>query len=616
MDRRTHRRDFLKSVPLAAGMLANAARVPGAQASGSSSRIRLESFDFDGVRLRESAWQKRYQAARDYYFAVSDDDIWQGFRALAGLPAPGKPLGGWCAKDSSTVFGQWLSGMSRMYRATGDAAMRDKAVHLMTEWAKTVGPDGDSRMRSALSGQPHYPFEKLVCGLVDMQAYAGRKDAIPILEKVTHWAEKTFNRDRIPAAPTRSDLHSGQPREWYTFSENLYRAYRISGNPEFKNFAEAWLYHPYWNKFAGTSAPGDAHGVHAYSHVNTFSSAAMHYEITGDPTTLRILRNAYDYLRRTQCYATGGYGPGERLMAPDGSLGKSLETNANTFEAVCGSWAGFKLAGYLMRFTGEAHYGDWIEELFYNGVGAALPITGRGKHFYYADYRVGGAVKIYNRNAYTCCAGSYVQNMAEYHNLIYYQDPSSLYVNLYVPSEVTWRRKDGEVKLVQDTLYPEAETITLTLNMKQRLNFPLKFRVPGWSRDVSVKVNGAPANIACKPGTWAAIARTWNSGDRVEIRIPVTLRYMAVDPQHSKRVAVVRGPVVMVQDRLADEPTFPLPDKQEDLNKWLVPDEAPAVFRLAPPIGSNIRAKFQPFYAIGESYPYRIYFDLDRLLPA
>lgn len=612
MDTRMLRRDFLKTAPVAAGTLAGAVRALGAQASGSSSRVRLESFNFQGVRLRESRWQMQYQAAHDYYLAVSNDDILQGFRAAAGLPAPGNPLGGWCAKDSSTVFGQWLSGMSRIYRATGDTAMRDKAVYLMTEWAKTIAPDGDFRMRSPLSGQPLYPFEKLVCGLVDMQAYADRPDAIPILEKVTNWATKSISRDRVPAAPSPSNLFSGQPREWYTFSENLYRAYQVSGNPEFKSFAEVWLYHPYWNKFATTPSPSDAWGVHAYSHVNTFSSAAMHYEVTGDQTTLRILRNAYDFLQNTQCYATGGYGPDERILPSDGSLGKSLESRANTFEAVCGSWAGFKLSGYLMRFTGEARYGDWSEQLLYNGVGAALPITGQGKHFYYADYRLNAAVKVYNRSAYTCCSGSYIQNMAEYHNQIYYKDASGLYVNLYLPSEVTWRRPDGEVKLVQDTRYPEAETTTLAFEMKRSLNFPLKFRVPGWSRDVSVKLNGVAANVACKPGTWASIARTWRSGDRVEIRIPLALRYVAVDPQHPKRVAVVRGPVVMAQDRLDQEPVFGLPETEANLNKWLVPDATPAVFRLVPPSGAKVTAKFQPFYTIGESYPYRMYFDLDK----
>jgi DUF1680 family protein len=122
--------------------------------------------------------------------------------------------------------------------------------------------------------------------------------------------------------------------------------------------------------------------VHAYSHVNTFSSAAMACDVLGDASYLEILKNGYDYLQHTQVYATGGYGPNERFMAPDGSLGRALETRSDTAEIVCGSWAGFKMARYLMRFTGDARYGDWIERLFYNGVGAALPLMGRGRNFY------------------------------------------------------------------------------------------------------------------------------------------------------------------------------------------------------------------------------------------
>jgi hypothetical protein len=68
----------------------------------------------------------------------------------------------------------------------------------------------------------------------------------------------------------------------------------------------------------------------------------------------------------------------------------------------------------------------------------------------------------------------------------------------------------------------------------------------------------------------------------------------------------------MAQDRLAEEPVSGFPETEATLNQWLVADSAPAVFRVAPPSGANIKAKFRPFYAIGESYPYRMYFDLDK----
>ena len=591
------RRDFLKAAPMAAGLM-----VRSMAAASFSARNLIEAFDYQGVRLRESRWRQQVETAREFYLGLPDDDILQGFRAAAGLPAPGKPLGGWCKENSSTIFGQWLSGMARLYRATGDTVIRDKAARLMTEWAKTVKPDGDCGMR-------HYAFDKLVCGLVDMQMYAGQADAVPLLEKTTGWARRTFEHENMVVLPGHNTIYYGLPQEWYTLSENLYRAYQLTGNPDFKTFAEVWLYREYWGKFANSPAPAGAQGVHAYSHVNTFSSAAMTYAVTGDPVYLRIIRNAYDYLQNTQCYATGGYGPNERFMSPDGSLGKALETRSDTFETICGSWAGFKLSRYLMQFTGEARYGDWIERLFYNGVGASLPLRPGGRNFYYSDYRVSGGMKVDYWENFTCCSGTYIQNMADYHNLIYYKDDASLYVNLYVPSEVTWSRPDGEIKFVQETGYPETETSTLTVEATPSARFALRLRVPGWSRDMSLKVNGVDATVPRKPGEWAAIQRTWKSGDRVEIRIPLRLRTEPVDRQHPGRVAVVRGPVVLALDYNYHDPAFELPKTDVDLNRWLVADDKPSVFRVQRPNGRPVRLKFRPFYDFAEDFPYLMYFD-------
>ena len=89
------RRDFLKTAPASAYALTRAARMVAAeQSEPSPSRIRIQPFDFQGVRLGKSRWQEQFQSARDVYFSVPDDDILHGFRAAAGLPAPGKPLGG------------------------------------------------------------------------------------------------------------------------------------------------------------------------------------------------------------------------------------------------------------------------------------------------------------------------------------------------------------------------------------------------------------------------------------------------------------------------------------------------------------------------------------------
>jgi uncharacterized protein len=623
------RREFLVLTPATvalAGRALSAAEVsPSSGVQLMQSRVRIEPFDYQHVRLRPSRWNDQADTARAFYAAVPDDDILHGFRKDAGLTAPGTPLGGWCGRNSSTVFGQWLSGMSRLSRATGDSRLRDKAITLATEWARTLKPDGNA-------GMGHYPFDKMVCGLLDLHLYAGFDGALPWLEKITDFASRTFDRSNHLADPTHDTAYYGVPQEWYTLSENLFRAYRATGNPKFKTFGEVWLYPAWWNKFAKTSAPVDAHGVHAYSHVNTFSSAAMAYDVLGDASYLDILRNGYDYLHATQLYATGTNGPNERFMALDGSLGRALETRSDTAEVVCGSWAGFKMSRYLMRFTGEARYGDWIERLFYNGVGAALPLDGRGRNYYYGDYRVGGGMKVYNWDTFTCCSGTYIQNVADYHNLVYFRDASGVYVNLYVPSDVTWTGPDGagtNVTIEQETLYPEAETTTLTVRTAQPARFALRLRVPSWTRGMTVKINGAATDLAARPGTWAVVDRTWSAGDRVEVTIPLTLRMEAVDRQHPDRVAVMRGPVVLILEGAYHAGRFRLPDNDADLAAWLVPEkwsrplailtegsEARAtmsVFRVVPPDKSPVRLKFRPFYDTGEGYPYFMYFDRKTL---
>jgi hypothetical protein len=88
----------------------------------------------------------------------------------------------------------------------------------------------------------------------------------------------------------------------------------------------------------------------------------------------------------------------------------------------------------------------------------------------------------------------------------------------------------------------------------------------------------------------------------VEVTIPLRLRFSAVDKWHPQRVAVVRGPVVLVEEGNAHEPVFKLPETDEDLNKWFVPANQPGYFRMQPPDGTNVRAQWLPFYAAIESF--------------
>ncbi len=220
--------------------------------------------------------------------------------------------------------------------------------------------------------------------------------------------------------------------------------------------------------------------------------------------------------------------------------------------------------------------------------------------------------------------------MAVYANIIYYKDADSLYVNLYVPSEVVWKRPTGNVTLTQETDYPNKETINFTIGLDAPARFPLRFRIPGWARDVTVKVNGVAPTIPCQPGAWATLEREWRRGDKVELHIPLPLRMQPVDAQHPDHVAIVRGPNVLVLEAAYHDPLFRLPATDAELNAWVQPDSGagnasgrgaqsaaagsvPGCFSVHPPDGSRIRSLLRPFSTIEEGFPYKIYFDAKSL---
>lgn len=565
--------------------------------------MKLRAFDYQDVSLGPSMFLTQVEGARAVYGGIDDDDILKGFRMQAGLPAPGNGMKGWCETTSSVIFGQLISGMVRLGRATSDGALTEKAIRLYAGWRETIPDDGNARMRP-------YDWDKLVCGLVDLNLYAG-EDTSATLHRTVAWAARTFDRSRRPA-----DAHDfwgagpGDTSEWYTLPENLYRGYLATGDSSLREFADVWLYEDYWGPFADSAQPGAVLPVHAYSHVNSFSSAAAAHLVTGDPRYLQICINGYDFLQRTQCYATGGYGPDERLMPPDGSLGRSLDVCGYHAEVPCGSWAAFKLSKYLMCFTGEARFGDWIETTLYNAMGASLPPEPDGRSYYYGEYAIGYGTKGRYWHEWPCCSGTYIQNVADYHDLIFLHDDEGIAINLFVPAECTWRAGDQTVRLRQTTDYPESETTTVRVETEKPAHFRLRFRVPGWSAAADFRLNGTALAVDARPGQWATIEREWQPGDEITMRVPMSLRAVPVDPQHPQRAAIMYGPVVLAQDEACCRRPFAI-NQSSDLNGRLHREGSELKFRIINTMPERHTRYLEPFYCVPASWPYWVYFDLD-----
>jgi uncharacterized protein len=564
----------------------------------------LQTFDYRGVTLLPGMFQRQVARTRETYFNLPNDDILKGFRREAGLPAPGNNLKGWASGRADATFGQWLSGMARLSRALNDSALREKAVALADGWKATVGENGRCRLGT-------YAWEKMACGLVDMALYADYDRELSLLEEITDWAMQRFDRSRSPATP--EDRDGRRPHgtlEWYTLAENVYRAYLLTGKEVFKSFAKLWLYDSYWSKFDQSSSPAGAEWLHSYSHINTFGCVAMAYAVTGNERYLKILRNAYDFATRTQAYATGGYGPGEWSVPADGTLGRALEIRSDSAVIPCGTWAGFKISRYLQTCTGEAGFADWIETLLYNGIGAALPVLPDGKTFYYADYRLGSATKLYHWDEWPCCSGTYIQSVADFHNIIYLRDETGLFVNLFVPSEARWNHRGQEISIRQETQFPEANDVSFVFRSEKPAKLALSLRVPDWTDKFDLQLaSGERLAAARNSAGWAVVKRVWNSGDRLHLALAPKLHLCAVDAQHPRRCAVKYGPVLLAQEARF---TFPLTlQKDESVAARLKRKTDDLHFSASGGGGGQGTGEFKPYYQIPERLPYRVYFDLD-----
>src|SRR5580704_9964137 len=121
----------------------------------------------------------------------------------------------------------------------------------------------------------------------------------------------------------------------------------------------------------------------------------------------------------------------------------------------------FKLCKHLISLTGDARYGDWVEQAAYNGLAATPPIPTAGNVFYYSNYNPLGATKRQGGVGWSCCAGTRPMALADLSDLIYFKASDGLCVNLFVPSTVSLNAGSIPVSVRQETQFPEATTTSL-----------------------------------------------------------------------------------------------------------------------------------------------------------
>ena len=553
------RRQFVRAGASAVAMAAtNGLQCRTAWAAESGLATPLAEFGYGDVAISSDPHEAQLMGTHQVLMALSEDSLLKPFRQMSSMTAPGEDLGGWYSYNPDydyrkgfdlgfapgCTFGQWVSALARAYAITGDEATREKVLRLNRLYAQTITDDFYIKNRF-----PAYTYDKLLLGLLDSHTLAKDPQALAILGHTTdtalpHLPGRAIEHDH----PWRTDKDPSDASwtwdESYTMPENLFLAYQRGAGRRYYDLGLQYLDDATWFDPLSRNENVLA-GRHAYSYVNSLSSAMAAYMVAGSEKHLRAARNAFSMLA-SQSFATGGWGPDEQLRAPGSDdLYKSLTNTHRTFETPCGSYAHFKITRYLLRVTRDAHYGDSMERTMYNTVLGALPLQENGENFYYSDYNF-DAKRVYKEARWACCSGTLPQVAADYRINTYFRGPNAIYVNLFIPSTLRWNEGGSALSLTQEGDYPYDSRVSFALTASQPASLTIHFRIPAWAEAAAVFLNGVRQNGAAAPGEFAALRREWKNGDRVELDFPMKMHLEPIDARHADIVALVRGPLVLM----------------------------------------------------------------------
>ncbi|WP_198175139.1 glycoside hydrolase family 127 protein [Spirosoma telluris] len=517
--------------------------------------IKAQSFDLQDVRITHGLFHDNIEREGKWLLSLPVDRLMHSFRVNAGMntPKPGsltkmpKPLGGWEGLDMELrghSIGHIMSGLALQYASTGRDDFRKKGDSLVTALAavqRVLNQDGylsafpqqyiDRNIAGTAVWAPWYTLHKLFAGLTDQYTYAGNQQALDIVTKMASWASAKLS----PLTPEQRQKMLRN--EFGGMNDAFFNLYAVTGNPEHLKLAQ-FFYHksalePLENR------QDNLNKAHANTFIPKLVGEARDYELTGNEKAKTAALFFWKTVVQHHTYAHGGNSDKEHFFEPD-QLSKHL--TGNTSET-CNTYNMLKLTRHLFTWSADATFADYYEQALYNHIlGQQDPESGMVCYF---TPMKAGAYRLYSTpdQSFWCCVGSGFESQSKYGEAIYYHDDKGIYVNLFIPSEVSWKQKG--VTLVQETNYPEEATTRLTVQTKAPVQMPFYLRYPAWATaGVTLKVNGKAIAVNQSPGSYITIERSWKGGDQIELTYPMALRLVPTNDDPTV-AAIAYGPIVL-----------------------------------------------------------------------
>ena len=663
----TSRRNFLQrsaatAAAIALDPLAHAASASEAPTSAPSNvdLRRARPVPLDKVRVLGGPLKTAQDLTAKYLLELEPDRMMAFYRVRAGLAQKAEPYAGWDGGGRNLtghIAGHHLSGVSLMYRATGDARFKDRADYLVRELKEVQDKHGDGYLVALEGGReafaalskgdirsggfdlnglwsPWYTLHKTYAGLRDAYRHTGNRTALDVEVKFAEWAE------RVLAPLSDEQVQRMLNTEYGGMNEILADLYADTGDKRWLALSHRFEHRAFTD--ALKRHQDNLAGKHGNCQIPKLIGSAARYGITGDTADILAASFFWDRVVQHHTYATGGHGLAEYFGLPDQL---SARVDGRTCET-CNDYNMLKLTRQLFAFRPDAFYADFHERALFNHILASIdPQDGRTSYM----VPVGRGVQQEYQDmlrSFTCCVGSGMESHALHGDGVYFESDDTIWVNLFVPSTAQFSLANA--KLAMETSFPDGDSASITLTLPRAKEFTLAVRRPAWAGDgFVIKVNGeavAQPSLASlragsaggrnmgtddatlQPSSFVELKRTWKSGDKIELSLPKSVR-LEPTPDNQQVAAIMWGPLVLAGDlgprregraSAANEVAIPvLVAAARPVTEWVVPVPTRVGDFLAQQVGRAPGApsapatdvSLTPFYRTHRR-TYSVYFDV------
>lgn len=532
----------------------------------------LKPAEKGSVKILPGVFRERMDVNRQYLLELDTNCLLQNFYLEAGIILPGLQVvdnpetanlhWGWEAPTCQLrghFLGHWISAAAKLIAADGEPELRVKLDNIVSELARCqelnggewVGSIPEKYFTRLIKNQyiwsPQYVMHKTIVGLSDAYIYAGNTQALDILSHLSDWYITWTEK----AAETNP--HAVYAGEEAGMLEVWAQLYQLTKDEKYltlaKRYADAGLFRKL------KEGKDSLTNCHANASIPFTHGAAKMYEITGDSDWLEVIKLFWKVAVTDRgMFSTTGMNAGE-FWVPPHMQGHFLGSSDQEF---CTVYNMVRTASYLLKYTGEAQYADYIERALYNGF-LAQKNAQTGMPAYFLPLGAGSRKKWGTKTRdFWCCHGTMVQAQTLYPELVWFTDGDKITAAQYIPSEFTAEMNGANVTVSQTTgmkyyndqaFFDEKDDgqmsrwlLKFSVKCDKPVRFTLSLRVPEWAKGVELEVNGKNTAAPVKDG-WLDITSDWQN-DSVQVFFPSELRAETL-PDMPELMSVVDGPIVL-----------------------------------------------------------------------